>query len=174
LVVAVALSSPTVALAHGGGTPRLIDVPVGPYRLYVWSSPEPLRVGDMHVTIAVVEAAQTSAKLDEPVVDANVRVLLKPLNEQNEPFARAATNQTTLLQRYYETDFSIPAAGIWQAVIEVSGPAGAGSASFDVEVLPPRRLNWQIALIITGALLIGIGLYGRRKQSTGRDSLRRR
>ncbi len=39
--------------AHGGGTPRLVNLVVEPYRLWLWTEPEPLRVGEAHFTIAV-------------------------------------------------------------------------------------------------------------------------
>lgn len=119
-------------------------------------------MGDMHISIAVLDGLEAQGALDQPVLDADVQVTLKPLDHAGEAFTLGAASQETLLGYYYETDFKVPTAGRWQASIAVTGQTGAGNANFEVEVLAMQRINWRIVLGIVIALLISIGLYGRR------------
>lgn len=157
LAVLLTASWPGGVLAHGGGTPRLTDVAVGPYRLFVWSQPEPPRVGEIHFAIVVVEATGDTAAsdrataLDTPVLDATVQLELRTAANPDQRLARAATRDQALFPQYYETDLEVPAAGTWQASVTVTGPAGAGDARFDFVVLPPRQINW---LMVAGGILL--------------------
>lgn len=138
------------ASAHGGGAPRLVDVEAGPYRLYVWSKPEPLRVGDAHFTIGVFEPALEGLP-DKPVLDATVEVVMIPVSLLNlAPWSGLASREASANPIYYEADFTLPAPGAWRAELIVSGPAGSGSADFEMTVLPPA-INW--ALIGGGAAI---------------------
>ncbi|MCE7981834.1 MAG: hypothetical protein DYG89_11615 [Caldilinea sp. CFX5] len=153
-------------LAHGGGTPRLTDAAVGPYRLFVWSQPDTPRVGEMHFTVAVVaadgdaNAADSGDTLDTPVLDATVQLQLRAADDPEQMLVSAATRDQALFPQYYETDFDLPKAGAWRASVTVNGPAGAGDATFDFEVLPPRQLNWTM---VAGGflLLLLLSLAGR-------------
>ena len=55
--------------AHGGGTPRLTAEPVGPYSLFAWTEPEPMRAGDVHVTLAVTTPPPADAVVNNDVVN---------------------------------------------------------------------------------------------------------
>lgn len=165
LICLLGVCRPIVAFAHGGGALQLADVAVGPYRLFVWSAPETARVGDVHFSIGLVGGTAATGALDEPVLDANVEVTLRSLAQPEQQFTQTSRNEETLLQYYYESDFVLPTAGRWQASIAVVGPAGSGDASFELEVLPARRTNWPLISGGILALLIGIGIYGRRFRS---------
>ncbi len=161
LVLLLTLNGPLVAAAHGGWIPRLTNVAIGPYRLYVWSAPEPPRVGAVHLAIAVTEDKKLPDPLVQPVLDLDVQITMKALDEPGVLLTQQGVSQKTLLLYYYETDFQIPAAGQWQTVVTVTGPAGSGAADFQLEVLPTRRVNWSIIGWGAVALLLAIGLYGR-------------
>ena len=153
-------------LAHGGGTSRLTDVAVGPYRLFVWSQPDSPRIGEMHFTVAVVEmdgdaaASDSGTTLDTPVLDAIVQLKLRAASNPEQILSGTATRDQALFPQYYETDLVVPAAGTWQAHVTVTGPKGAGDASFEFAVLPPRQINW---MMVTGGilLLLLISIAGR-------------
>lgn len=49
LLLLLVLSWPTRVATHGSGTPRLVNIIAGPYRLWVWSLPDPIRVGETHI-----------------------------------------------------------------------------------------------------------------------------
>lgn len=167
LALIIGLCWPAIASAHGGGAPQLSDVAVGPYRIFVWSAPDIARVGDIHFSMVLVDGAAATGTIDEPVLDATVEVTLRSLEEPEQQFTQTSRNEETLLQYYYESDFVVPRAGQWQAHIAVVGPAGAGDASFELEVLPAQSANWP--LIGGGILLlfIAIGIYGQRARKSG-------
>ncbi|MBX3013764.1 MAG: hypothetical protein KF832_19740 [Caldilineaceae bacterium] len=150
---------PTIVNAHGSGAPRLADVPAGPYRLWVWSLPDPVRVGEMHLSVAVAEAIpeQTS----DPDVAVTIRLVAQAAPQVE--LRQAASKQARFLQTYYETDFMIPTVGEWQASVTIEGAAGKGSADFPITVLPPQALSWTMALW-GGLALVAIvgGIWARR------------
>lgn len=163
---------PEHLLAHGGGTPRLTNVTVGPYRLFVWSQPNTPRVGEMHFTVAVVaadggaNAADSGDILDSPVLDATVQLQLWATDDSEQMLVSAATRDQALFPQYYETNVDVPTAGTWQANVTVNGPAGAGDATFNFVVLPPRQINW--AMVAGGILLLLlISVAGRVKRHVG-------
>ncbi len=148
---------PESMLAHGGGTPRLIDVNVGPYRLYVWSQPDTPRVGEMHFTVAVIEdagsatASDSAAALDTPILDATVQLELWPATNPEQRLSDSATRDQALFPQYYEADLDVLTEGVWRASVTVTGPEGKGDAGFDFEVFPARQLNWPL---IVGSFLL--------------------
>lgn len=157
LTMLLIASWPGGVLAHGGGTPRLTDVAVGPYRLFVWSQPDSPRVGEMHFTVAVVEmdgdasASDSGATLDTPVLDATVQLKLRAAANPEQILLGTATRDQALFPQYYETDLEVPTAGTWQAHVTVTGSKGAGDAGFEFAVLPPRQINW---MMVTGGILL--------------------
>jgi len=154
--------------AHGGGVPRLTGELAGPYRIFVWSQPEPLRVGDIHLSIGLVraeaEGSRAADALDEPVTDATVTVSLQPVAENARPIRTLAVLQEQLGSYYYEADATLPTAGDWRITIDVSGDLGDGSAAFVGAVASAREVNWLL-LIAAGLLLLCllglIGLWNR-------------
>lgn len=157
--------------AHGGGAPQLAGEVAGPYRIFVWSQPEPLRVGDIHLSIGVVKAGtgsgQSADALDEPVTDATVIVSLLPVTQDVLPISVPAVLQEQLGSYYYEADATLPTVGEWHFTIEVSGVMGVGSASFVDEAFPAREMNWFL-LGAAGVLLpflLGLGGLWSRLQA---------
>lgn len=147
-------------LAHGGGTPQLVEELAGPYEIFAWSNPEPARVGTFHITVALVEPTT-----DQPVLDANVLIHAAPLAEAAaSPIVAPATHQNATIKTYYETDMEMPAAGAWQVTVTYTDTNGTdgGSASFPVEV-QEAGINWgRIALgVVLVILASGVLLFNR-------------
>lgn len=149
-LAALALVGPV--LAHGGGIPQLVDVPAGPYQVFAWTNPDPVRVGTMHVTVALVEPSNDAA-----VLGADVQVLVEPLNAgpEAQPVLVQATHEKAAIKTYYETDLSIPATGLWRTTITFDNAGNSGSAAFEIEVEPRSTTNW---LLIGGGALVLAGL----------------
>ena len=152
--------SVTAAYAHGGGTPQLTNAEAGPYRVFAWTQPEPWRVGEVHISIAVtlpppedaiVDEGVTNNALDTPVTDAIVQATLTRTEEPGASVTVQAAPQELLGNLYYEADATLNAPGEWRVTVDVSGPRGSGEASFTTEVLPARSSN---TLLIAG----GVGL----------------
>ena len=160
--------------AHGGGTPRLTNVPVGPYHVYAWSEPEPWRVGQVHLSIAVTKPNPdtNSNQVEIPVTDVEIMVTYTPLSDSDDSNLRAPTvvnavRQEFLSDFYYEADPSLTYVGDWQITIDVSGPDGAGSTQFAMETLPERSLNWTLifgAGAVIVVVLVLIALWSRSRQ----------
>lgn len=171
LALLLGLLWPALALAHGGGTPRLTNEPAGPLRVYAWTQPDPWRAGEVHLTLAVTvpdeEASnQPGAQVEAPVTEADVRVTYTPLDVEVEdggavePFVLEAEPQATLGNFYFEADTMLPAAGLWQIAIDIDSAEGTGSTQFQIEALPPRTINWTLVASAGGVLLVLIALIG--------------
>lgn len=174
LLSSVLVNSRPVA-AHGGGTPQLVNSEAGPYRLYVWTQPEPLNAGDVHVTIAVTvpdpaASGQTNSaalnQADLAVTDAEVAVNFVLTQPPQNVVAHADLIDRTGVP-YYEADVVLPISGTWQTRVSVNGQEGAGEIAFELNVLPPREINWPLvgggALLVI--LLLGLAIGWSRVQS---------
>lgn len=162
--------------AHGGGALQLANTKTGPYRASVWTQPDPIRVGQVHFTIAVSEASQPGARegeAGEPVLDARVKVQLEAAEPGGEKLIAFATRENAVNKLFYEVDFNLPADGRWQVTIEVQGPDGGGSAAFEIEALPPSalaRLGTRYLPMLGGAGLVMLVTIWWMWPSRGRDN----
>lgn len=162
--------------AHGGGTPRLINAGEGPYRLFAWTQPEPLRAGDSHISIAVTERPPDSAQVDDryitndlasAVQDAEIVVTLRSADESVAPLAVSAL-PSTLSEFYYEVDLTLPVAGEWDVSVSATAELGTSEATYVVQVLPARQISWPLILLgvaLVVALFAGLGLAARRRET---------
>lgn len=169
LLLVVALTA-KIVWAHGGGTPQLTNAEAGPYWVSVWTQPEPLRVGQAHITVAVSEPGDSPGGRREagsPILGALVQVEFKPLDRKGETLAAAATHEGAANKIFYEADLDLPATGRWQVAIGVEGPAGAGSASFDTDVSPPSTFNWTWIGGLGLVVLAGVWLAQRYRGQRG-------
>lgn len=126
------------AQAHGGGTPQLVNAAAGPYRVSAWTQPDPPRVGALHLSVAVSEPAPGAGEREagQVVLDAEVRVQLQALDRPAQSITALASRQGSANKFLYEADLELPAEGQWRVQVQVVGPAGAGGAGFDLQVLP--------------------------------------
>ena len=148
------------ALAHGGGTPQLTAAPAGPYQIFAWTNPNPVRVGVLHVTVALVDPAT-----NQPVMNAAVQVQAKPIDATAAPVTSQATHDKATIKTYYETDMQIPAAGQWQVTVAFQNAANSGSASFDLAVKPQSNTRWLLIGGLAVAAIVIAWLFGSKKQS---------
>jgi hypothetical protein len=167
--------------AHGGGTSQLANAVAGPYRVFAWTTPEPWRAGEVHVTIAVtlpppqdvvVDDNQLSNMLEEPVTDATVLVRFDP-GDGSQPIELAATQTDLLGGTYYEADTDLPHDGPWQVLIDVDGPLGAGRANFIVTVLPAQQIDWLWLGIGAAVGVGGLALVGLSRRASASNQSRR-
>jgi hypothetical protein len=155
----ILLFAPRPIQAHGGGTPRLINAEAGPYWVSVWTDPDPIRVGEFHVTVAISEAPEPGAGTREAgdlVLDATVLVRADPVGQGGETLAAAATRDNAVNKLFYEADLRLPAEGQWRVDIQVDGATGTGNASFDIEASSPPAFNTPFSL--GWPLWAGLGL----------------
>jgi hypothetical protein len=154
--VLLLLASPLQA--HGGGKQQLAGEVAGPYRLYVWTSPDPWRVGEAHTTVAVTRLLPSG----EETPSTGLQVFATYVQgEQRQRIA--AVEQAGAQAGYYEADNAVATAGDWQVTVEVTGAEGQGTAGFAESVLPATQFNWWL---IGGGVLLALlllGFFGTRK-----------
>jgi len=145
--------------AHGGGTPRLVNAGDGPYRIFAWTQPEPLRAGEIHISIAITEPPPEGSKIDDSslsnelervVQGAEITLLLASINEPDAVIEVSAA-ASTVSEFYYEADLILPTEGVWRMRLVAKAEAGVSQAEFRADVLPARQVNWT--LVGGGAVL---------------------
>jgi hypothetical protein len=137
--------------AHGGtGMPQLTNEDIGPYRIFVWSDPEPPQVGEYHVAVALTESlpGDASGFAGQPILGADVTVELTHVTS-GETLIGQATHKDAINKIYYEADFEVTTPGEWRIELTVDGPDGIASASYVDEIIP-ASFNW---LPIAGGVL---------------------
>ncbi len=159
LVVMFVLLLPTQALAHGGGTPQVTDVAAGPYRLFVWTSPEPWRADALaHVTVAVTRIGDNDETF--PITDAEIAIRLVSEAQPAQVLTLDAKPVSAVATGFYEADHTLPLDGIWRVEVDVQGSDGVGSVSFTMTAQPASASNWllwaggALVLLAAGVFLI--------------------
>ena len=130
-----------LARAHGGGTPQLVNEPLGPYWLSVWTQPDPPQVGELHVTAAL---ARTDT--GEPVTAPVIIVYARGVNK-NDVIEAGMSHDDAATPYFYNTDFEVPYAGDWTIELVVKEGDWEGRASFPLTVAPAPIDKDQAALI---------------------------
>jgi hypothetical protein len=169
-VLAVLVWPAQVAEAHGGGVPRLTNAVAGPYWVSVWTQPDPLRVGQAHITVAVSQPAPSVAGRQEagpPLLGADVQVQFRPLDHAGETLQVRATHEGATNKLFYEADLDLPETGRWEVLVIVKGDAGSGAAGFEAEVSAARPTNWLwIGGLGLGALAV-LWMFQKRQSQSG-------
>ena len=181
LVLLIGALLPAPLLAHAGvGIQHLNNVPTGPYRVYVWSDPEPPEVGEYHVTVALTENVEgdTTGLAGGPVLDAFVIVEITH-QQSGETLSARATHDDALNKLFYEASFAPAKQGIWSVQVRIAPPGcedgqngndnGSGSpaspcqpqqvVSYQDEILP-KVFPWPAVLggLLAVALILAAGL----------------
>jgi hypothetical protein len=142
----VALDRRAPAFANGGQR-RLAAAPAGPYVVTVWTQPTPPTMGPIDVSVAVMQPGSLVA-----VPDADATLTAERADRSLVSSARAVRG-AGFLPTIYHADLELPADGLWHVTVKVSGPAGAGTAAFDLHVVKPARIPW-LTIAGAGVLLV--------------------
>lgn len=165
IVVSSLLYSAPVAKADGGLL--RLHQKAGGYEIAVFTSPTPIRVGTVDVSV-LVESAETGRFLP----DAQVTVCLKVPGTEHvlryEATSDAATNRL-----FKAAVFELPEAGSWDAEVLVEGPQGPARVAFALAAdgrLPRWRelLPWFAWPGVVVALFGAHQLLAPRRVSTHR------
>jgi hypothetical protein len=139
--------------AHAAGKMQLVSEPAGPYKLTVWTSPDPARVGELHVATAIVLAEDAS-----PVLDAEVVIELIQEAGEGPALSASASTDDSDNKFLYEAVFEPAFSGYYVVKISVNGVNGeSGTASFDLELEPAAGFDplWLIPVMLgLGAILL--------------------
>lgn len=164
------LALPGLLLANGG-TLRVADAPVGAYRVSVYTDPTPPRPDSVDVSVLVVREGDPT-----PVPDLEIAVRATPVEEPGDeredeggdesadesrgaPASTrtvAATRDQADDPRYYAAKFAPGRVGPWRFEVDVRGPEGEGTVSFEIQVREPGLLDrpW----VVVGLALVPLAL----------------
>ena len=152
-------------LANGSTRLLVKDAQAGPYLLQVGILPGTPRVGTMHVTVLVNEAAGGSP-LTDPLVDIMV---IGPEGGTDAGPVRAANSVQDL--RFYEANLPLDSKGSWTLAVEINGPLGNGELSLPMQVRASQSLD-LVYVLATVVALAALALWiwdkikaGRRRRS---------
>lgn len=160
LALALLWGLTNLASAHGGtGTPQLTNEDIGPYRIFVWSDPEPPQVGEYHVAVAMTESLEGDASgfAGKPILNADITVTLTNV-ESGETLTKKATHQDAVNKIYYEADFVVQTPGQWNVHLAVVGPDGAAEATY-IDEISEATFNWMPIAGGALAVLLAAGAF---------------
>ncbi len=127
----VALALPTLVLANGG-TLRLSNVPMGVYRVSVFTDPTPVRPDSLDVSVLVLLEGEPG--LAEEVT---VTVRAESLDHPGHQEEHAATREQADDPRYHAAKFGLGMEGRWRITVTVEGARGSGTAHFEIRARDP-------------------------------------
>lgn len=149
--------------AHTEGKMQLSAAEAGPFKLTVWTSPDPAEVGDVHVAVAVVAAEDAS-----PVLDATVMVSLSPV-AGGDPLVGQASTEDSENKFLYEAIFDVSEPGDYRVDLEVTNADGkAGTATFGLVVVDNSGFSLlyiiPVVLLVIAIILVIVALRRPSKE----------
>jgi hypothetical protein len=150
------LAGPPLLRANGG-IARLVREPVGNRVVTVYSSPTPLRTGELDISVMVQDSAD--AILDLPV--RVVATLIEPAPDADSIAARLerisleATRDQATNKLFKAAKFDVDVPGEWAFTVEIDG---VGTVGFQAAVVKSTILDrpYLLALLV----LLPVGLIG--------------
>jgi hypothetical protein len=151
LALALLLAPPLWA---NGGIVRISSQPLGPWFVTVYSSPTPLRTGELDISVLVQDS--TDALVDVPIAVNAVPVAPDPEAVEGAPpgpVRKAATRAQATNKLFKAAKFDVDVPGEWEFVVEVEG---AGSVSFRSVVARTTLLDRPYLLAVLVLLPVGV------------------
>lgn len=148
-LVILALANFRPALAHTEGKMQLSAEPAGPFKMTVFTSPDPAVIGEIHVAALIFLAEDAS-----PLLDANVTVEMKPLEDDGSVQRSLAVLGEAENKLLFEAILEVSAPGPYLVTVSVEeGNGQTGEASFEMDVTSGEGFNW---LYLIPVILIGL------------------
>lgn len=151
----IVLLLPLTVSAHGGGVAEIVSEPVGEMLVSVWRSPEPARVGTVHVTVGLAQAGETN----RPILDQTVILAVTAMDNDSVPIIASVTHENATNKLFYEADFEVEARGRYRVDVRINDEPQL--VSFELEVVGRSWLPW-VGLVVSG-LMVGGMLFVMRK-----------
>lgn len=170
------LSFPEAARANGG-TLRLASVPMGEYRVSVFTDPTPVRPDSLDVSVLILQEGVLGVP-DGVRVTVRARLLEAHGEHAGEPGGEhgaalprdhvlAATREQADDPRYYAAKFELGAEGRWEITVAVDGPDGTGEASFELRARERGLLGHPLVLVTLALLpLAGAAWWVLREEDS--------
>jgi len=146
----------TAAVFADGGTLRVSRV-CGSYRVTIFTSPEPLRVGPADVSVVVCDASS-----GVEISDSRVTLQLVPIGHASGGIRRIATRESSPTGLFQMASFDFDTPGRWMLETEIDSPLGHSRVGAEIVVLPPLPRWIDLAGWIVLPVL-PIGLFTARE-----------
>ena len=114
-----------------GGVVRLSEV-VGDYRISLFTSPNPLRVGLVDISV-LVQSVDSSSVIPE----ARVTIKLWPRDRSNEAITQEASRAAATNKLLQAAIVELPESGWWNLAVLIDGPNGHAGTGCQLEVAEP-------------------------------------
>lgn len=145
LVISLTLAFGTQA---NGGQVRVSAERAGPYEVTVFTSPVPLRAGEIDVSVLLQRPGSP-----EIVEDARIKVVVTTAG--GETVGRfPATREQATNKLYYAAKFPLEQPGRYRIAVEISGPEGSGAVGFEAAVEPAASSAWWRSWWLWGTLAL--------------------
>ena len=167
LVVMGAFLAPGTAAAQSE-RPIIVNYLAGPYKVGVLTEKSSLSVGRVIFTITVHDAAS-----GEPAGDATVVIRTRHQSEGTEGWSSAFNSPAD--PETYSAQILLETPGVWDALIEISGPGGVGAVSVGSLGVPHARTYASGSYVFFGifaALMAGAGylVWSARRNQKRREA----
>jgi hypothetical protein len=156
------LSTFRPVLAHTEGKMQLSAEPAGPFKMTVFTSPDPAVAGDIHVAALIFLAEDAS-----PLLDADVMVEMKPLENNGSAHSSPAVLGEAENKLLFEAILDVSTPGLYLVTVSVEeGDGQSGEASFELDVTSGGGFNWLylIPVILIGLVVAVWALYRNSRQ----------
>jgi hypothetical protein len=162
LAIAFILSSVQPASAHTEGKMQLSAHPAGPFKMTVFSSPDPAVIGDIHIAALIFMADDAS-----PVLDADVTIKMESIDGGGTPQIAPATLGDAENKLLFEAIINVEEPGAYIVTIAAAdSEGGIGEASFEMEVVSEGGFNWLYLIpVLVVVLIAAIWLFNRSRRS---------
>lgn len=149
-VVVALFLLPAPRLDANGGTVRISRAPLGPYVVTIYSSPTPLRTGEVDVSVLVQDPDDTVLA---PPITVEARPIALAEETSAEPIRLQATRAQATNKLFQAAKFDVSQPGEWEFSVEVGD---AGSLSFRGMVAKTTLLDrpYLLALLVLLPLLV--------------------
>jgi hypothetical protein len=137
-----------------GGVLQIARAPAGPYDITVFTSPNPLRVGPIDVSLLVQRHGS-----DDLVEGIQALVTITPLGHAGPGGAFPATRAQATNKLFYAAKFRLPRAGRWRISTGVVGPQGSGSAAFEIEAGEAQLIDPVALWLLLAVVPVALGIW---------------
>jgi hypothetical protein len=140
-------------LSADGGTLR-VSQRNGGFHLSIFTSPTPIRAGEVDISVFVQDAATGL-----PVQDVAVTVRAHPAGVPSQEVTQEATTAQATNKLFRAAVVELPQPGRWQVSVHIQVRTQSATVDFEVDVAEPHPAWWGMALWI-GWPIVVVALFG--------------
>ena len=166
-IAALALLVVARPLLGNGGTVRISRAAVGPYFVSVFSSPTPLRTGEVDISVLVQDSSDAAVDVPVWVEAAPVGGTSTGAGAAAAVIRQQATRQQATNKLFKAAKFDVENPGMWRFRVAVGEGGGAGAVGFESRVTKSTLLDqpYLLALLVLAPLLFVGWLVGRQSRT---------